>query len=118
MPLVLAWWQRSSRRTKGRLIFYPGVLLAAGGFLAFTMVMPGRSHRGPLPTLGPERERLADRVREDVTALVGERGDRSQRSPGTLDRASGMIEASFRDIGFAVTRLPFTSDGVTVANLE
>jgi hypothetical protein len=118
MPLVIAWWQRRSRRTKGRLIFYPGVLLAAAGFLAFAMVMPGRSHRGALPPLGTERERLAERLRADVATLVGERGDRSQDSPGTLERASAMIEASLHDDGYAVTRLPYTSNAVTVANLE
>jgi len=116
--VVVAWWQRRSRRTKGRLIFYPGVVLLVGGFLAFSMVMPGRSHRGPLAALGPERDKLADRLRADVLALVSERGDRSQRSAGTLERASGMIESSLHDDGYAVTRLPYASDGATVANLE
>ncbi len=116
--MVVAWWQRRSRRTKGRLIFYPGVLGLGVGFLAFTMVMPGRSHRGPLPALGPVRERVADRLRADVLALVSERGDRSQGSRGTLERASAMIEGSLHEHGYEVTRLPYTSDGVTVANLE
>lgn len=113
-----AWWHRRSRRAKGRLIFYPGVALLGGGFLAFAMVMPGRSHRGPLPALGAEREKLAERLRLDVVALVSERGDRSQGSPGTLERASGIIEGSLRDDGYPVTRLPYSSAGVTVANLE
>jgi hypothetical protein len=82
------------------------------------MVMPGRSHRGPLAALGPERERLADRLRADVVALVSERGDRSQGSPGTLERAAGMIEGSLRDDGYTVARLPYVSDGIAVANLE
>jgi hypothetical protein len=94
------------------------VLLLGAGFLAYAMVMPGRSHHGPLAALGPERENLADRLRADVVALVSERGDRSQRSPGTLERASGMIESSLRDDGYPVTRLPYASDGVTVSNLE
>lgn len=116
---MIAWWQRRSRRTKGRLIFYPGVLLLAAGFLVFTMVMPGRSHRGPLPPLGPERAELAERVRADVTLLVGQLlADRSQRSPGTLDRASGFIEARLREDGYVVTRLPYESDGATIWNLE
>lgn len=115
---MVAWWQRRSRRTKGRLIFYPGVVLLAGGFLGFAMVMPGRSHRGPLPALGPEREQLAERLRTDVTLLVGERGDRSQGSAGTLERASAMIEGSLREDGYRVTRLPYASEGVTVENLE
>jgi hypothetical protein len=118
MPEVLGWWRRRSRRAKRRLIFYPSLLAAAAGALAFATVMPGRSHRGPLPPLGPEGEALASRLRADVTALVGASGDRSQRSPGTLARAGGLIEASFRGEGYAVTRLPYVSEGVTVANLE
>jgi hypothetical protein len=116
--MLVAWWQRRSKNTKRRLIFYPGLLLLGGGFLAYAMSMPGRSHRGPLGALGPERERLSERLRADVVALVSERGDRSQGSPGTLDRASGTIESSLRDDGYAVSRLPYVSDGVTVANLE
>jgi hypothetical protein len=115
---VLAWWRRRSKRTKARLVIYPGLVSLALGFFAFAMVMPGRSHRGPLPALGPEREKLAERLRADVAALVGERGDRSQRSAGTLERAREVIEGSLRESGFAVTRLPYASDGVTVSNLE
>ena len=118
MPAVMKWWRGRSRRAKGRLVFYPAVVAVVVGFLLFTMVMPGRSHHGPLPELGPEREKLAARLRTDVTLLVGESGDRSQRSAGTLDRAGAMIEGSLRDDGFVVTRLPYASDGVTVFNLE
>jgi hypothetical protein len=116
---VLAWWRKKSRRNKARLIVYPALLALAVGFLAFTMVMPGRSHRGALAALGPEGEALAARLRTDVTALVGDKGeDRSQRTEGTLDRAGVFIEGAFREHGYVVARLPYASDGVTVANLE
>ena len=115
---MVRWWRTRSRRTRGRLIFYPGVLAAVAGFLVFTMSMPGRSHRGPLGPLSPREAELAARLRADVTALVGGRGDRSQGSPGTLERAGAVIEGSLRDDGLTVTRLPYSSDGVTVANLE
>jgi hypothetical protein len=118
MRVVLAWWRRRSRRAKARLIFYPGVVLLAVGFLVFCMAMPGQSHHGALPPLTPEEEKLAARLRADVTALVGENSDRSQRSAGTLERSGALIESSLRDDGLRVTRLPYSSDGVTVANLE
>jgi Zn-dependent M28 family amino/carboxypeptidase len=92
--------------------------LVALSFLAFTMVMPGRSHRGPLPALSPEGERLAVRLRTDVAALVGEDIERSQRVAGSLERTAGRIESALRESGFAVTRLPYASDAVTVVNLE
>ena len=112
------WWRARSWRTRARLIFYPGVVAVVAGLLVFTMAMPGRSHHGPLGPLPPSAVELAARLRSDVTALVGERGDRSQRSPGTLERAGAVIEESLRDDGLTVTRLPYSSDGVTVANLE
>ena len=59
MSGVLGWWRGRSRRTKDRLIFYPGLALLVGGFLAFTRVMPGRSHHGRLPSLSEEAVRLA-----------------------------------------------------------
>jgi hypothetical protein len=118
MPAVLGWWRTKSRRTRGRLIFYPGVVLAAAGFLVFTMSMPGRSHHGALGATSPHEAELAADLRSDVTALVGGRGDRSQGTPGTLGRAGAMIEGALRDDGLTVTRLPYSSEGVTVANLE
>jgi peptidase M28-like protein len=101
-----------------RLIVYPALVALVAGFLVFTMAMPGRSHRGPLGPLSPGEAELTAHLRSDVTALVGERRDRSQRSPGTLERAGAVIEGSLRDDGLTVTRLPYSSDGVTVANLE
>lgn len=118
MPRVIGWWRRRSRQARRRLIFYPSIALALGGFLAFTMIMPGRSHRGALPPLSADGEKLATRLRADVVALVGERGDRSQRTAGTFARATKVIEEAFRDDGYSVTRLPYDSEGVTVENLE
>jgi len=115
---VFAWWQKCSRRAKRRLVFYPGLLAIGGGFLAFTMVMPGRSHQGALPPLGPESEALASRLRADVTRLVGDDAERSQRSNGTLERSAALLESALREDGLAVQRLPYASDAMTVANLE
>jgi hypothetical protein len=115
---VPGWWRRRSRRAKGRLIFYPGLVLCAAAFLAFTMVMPGRSHHGALPPLGTDGDRLAARLRTDVKLLVGENVERSQRAAGTLERTAGLIEAALGEVGLEVTRLPYPSDGVRVVNVE
>ena len=118
MPGVFAWWQKRSRPAKRRLVFYPGLVALGGGFLAFTMVMPGRSHQGALPPLGPEGEADASRLRADVTRLVGDDVERSQRSNGTLERSAALLESALREDGLAVQRLPYASDAVTVTNLE
>lgn len=115
---VNGWWRRRSRGTRRRLVFYPGLLALAGGFLVFTMVMPGRSHHGALPALGPEGEVLAERLRADVTLLVGQDAERSQRTKGSLERSATLLEAALRAEGLVVQRLPYVSDGVTVVNVE
>lgn len=74
---MLAWWRRRSRRAKARLVFYPGLVLLAVGFFAFTMVRPGQRQHGELPPLGEGGEALATRLRTDVTLLVGEDVERS-----------------------------------------
>ena len=118
MLRVGEWWRRRSRNTKRRLVFYPAIVLGFGAFLAFTMLMPGRSHRGALPPLEAEQEKLATRLRADVTALVGASPERSQRLAGTLERGAGLIEKELQADGYAVTRLPYVSDGATIVNLE
>lgn len=118
MPRVIGWWRRRSRGTRRRLVFYPSIVALLGGFLAFTMIMPGRSHHGALSPLSADSEKLATRLRADVVALVGERGDRSQRTAGTFARATKVIEEAFHEDGYSVTRLPYDSEGVTVENLE
>ena len=115
---MIGWWRRRSRGTRRRLVFYPGLLALAGGFLAFTMVMPGRSHRGALRPLAPEGEALTVRLRTDVTLLVGEDVERSLRTKGSLDRSATLLESALKEDGLAVQRLPYASDGVTVVNLE
>ena len=73
MPPVLAWWRRRSRRAKARLVAYPALVGALGGFLAYAMVMPGRSHQGPLPALD----------------VAGSFTDRSQSTPTQSSLWSG-----------------------------
>lgn len=115
---MLGWWLKRSRRAKGRLIFYPSLVSLAVAFFAFTMVMPGRSHHGGLPPLGIAGEARAARLRSDVTLLVGEDIERSQRAAGTLARSAGLIESALRETEYPVARLPYVSEGATVVNVE
>lgn len=117
MPRVREWWRRRSRRTKARLVFYPALLALLGGFLALTMVMPGRSHHGPLPVLDAAAEAGARALRADVAAL-STGSERSERVPGSLGRSAAFVEDALRAAGHSVTRLPYDDDGTQVTNLE
>ena len=116
---MVAWWQRRSRRTKGRLIFYPGV-----GPVGRRLPCFRDGHARPEPSRATARARAGTREargpaarrrhwRWSLNAAIGARAQ-----PARSSVPSGMIESSLRDDGYAVTRLPYASDGVTVANLE
>ena len=105
-----------SKRTKWRIAFYSSFVLLLGGFFAFTMVMPGRSHHGELGSLSEDGKKLEASLKKDVADLV--KGDRSQFTRGTLDRGAATIESAFREMGYAVNRLPYDSKGTSVSNLE
>jgi hypothetical protein len=115
---MIGWWRERVWRTKRQLLLYAGLVVLSAGFVGFTIVMPGRSYHGALPPLSAAAQEVATRLRSDVAILVGPSGDRSQRSPGTLERAGATIEAALRENGFAFTRLPYDSHGVRVENLE
>ncbi len=105
-------------RTKRRIAFYSAILLLFVGVFLFTMLMPGKSHHGALPPLDEPGTQLSARLKKDVEGLVGEKGDRSQFTRGTMDRASGFIENELKEQGYTVTRLPYEAAGAKVENLE
>ncbi len=82
------------------------------------VMMPGRSHTGPLPPLSADETRLRDRLRAHVTVLAGEIGERNTLSPGALQEAAGYVESRFHDLGLAVRKEEYRAGGKPVANLE
>ncbi|MBX3188290.1 MAG: M28 family peptidase [Labilithrix sp.] len=113
-----AWWRRRSRRTKVRLVVYPSLVAALALFVVFTTSMPGESWRGPPPALDADGERLARDLRASVTLLAGESPERSQRAPGTLERAASTIALALQQSGYVVEHLPYASEGAEVENLQ
>src|SRR5689334_21028421 len=102
-----------------RLIFYSSLVALISGALAWMMVMPGKSWRGPLPALSPEEVGTRDHLQLDVLFLAGEAiGERNTTIAGTLDRSAEMIEERFEKAGWPAKRLPYDDDGTSVVNLE
>lgn len=82
------------------------------------ILMPRRSHRGPLPPLtGAEQER-ADRLQADVQVLAAEIGERTTRRPEQLARAAAFIHERFARLGYAVRDEAYQAGPVQVANIE
>ena len=92
-------------------------------FLVVTMVfplstkMPGASYSGPLPPLSTAEILLKARLRQIVSVLAGEIGERNVWHNEELKAASEYIRRSFEQSGMTVVRQPFRANGITVVNL-
>lgn len=81
--------------------------------------MPGRSHRGPLPSADDRLLELASELRRHVTLLADEIGERNVRfRPGELARTAEYIAAELADAGYSAQRQEYDVDGTTCANLD
>jgi Zn-dependent M28 family amino/carboxypeptidase len=81
------------------------------------VMMPGRSHKGPLPPLTADEAGLRDRLRGHVTVLAGEIGERNTINDRALRRAADYIGARFQELGYAVREESYRVGDSEVANL-
>jgi hypothetical protein len=103
--------------TLGGMLLLVGVVLGTAWWKMIRM--PGNSHRGPLPTANEELLSLADELRQDVSQLAVEIGERNVlRCPEELAQAADWIEAELVISGCHVRRQEYDVSGVTCCNLE
>lgn len=115
---VQGWWRRRSRGARRRLIVYPLLGAAVGGFLGFTMIMPGRSFHGTLAPLDDDERRIAFELERDVSALAKTIGERNLSRKGTLDRSWQLLEGELGEAGYRLRAQTYEVDGHRVANVE
>lgn len=82
------------------------------------LLMPGRSHHGPLPPLTAEQTLLRDRLRADVELLAGKIGERNTLSYSSLVLAAEQIDARFKGLGLPVRRDSYLLESREMANIE
>ena len=103
---------------RGRIVLIFAAILAA--LLAFAVwfvtATPGGSYRGPLPPLDAEEQRLAENLKRHVVAVASE--EHNVAHPEALERSARYIEKTLSDLGYAVWRDEFETEGVKVRNLE
>jgi hypothetical protein len=81
--------------------------------------MPGKGHQGPLPAADEQLLCLAAELRQDVTHLAEEIGERNVlRHPKELAQAADWIEAELVKLGSEVKRQKYEISGVSCFNLE
>ena len=110
------------RRALGRLaaITLLAFLLVATAALAATWFWtraPGSDHRGPLPPLTAEQQRLAADLQSTVHLLAQEIGPRHYREPLSYRRAADALEARLQAMGYDVRREPVPARGASYPNL-
>lgn len=91
------------------------IFACAGGYM---LLMPGRSHNGPLPPLTAEQTALSGRLRADVELLAGKIGERNTLSYSSLVLAGEQIGARFQELGLPVRRESYRLEGREMANIE
>ena len=80
--------------------------------------MPGPNIHGPIPLLTESQQTLRDALRQDVTELAGNIGERNVMHPQALADAARYIERAFADAGYTPARQTFVADGVSCSNIE
>jgi Zn-dependent M28 family amino/carboxypeptidase len=81
--------------------------------------MPGRSYRGELPPADEALISLAKELRQDVSRLAVDIGERNVRNrPQALAQAADWIEAGFSAAGLATKRQEYQVPGHTCFNVE
>ena len=92
-------------------------LVVVAGFAAWFMTStPGSSHRGPLPPLDADGRTLAGKLKTHVAGVASE--EHNVAHPEALERSARYVEAALADLGYAVSRQEFATEGVKVRNLE
>jgi hypothetical protein len=109
--------QRRSRRVLvSALILVAALVVLAGFAVWFVTATPGPRHRGPLPPLDADGQRLAQRLKAHVLAIASE--EHNIAHPQALERSARHIEATLSGLGYDVSRQEFETEGVKVRNIE
>jgi hypothetical protein len=80
--------------------------------------MPLRSFAQPLPSLTAGESERSHRLAEDVRYLSVTIGDRSFLRPHSLQETTNYLSSRLQKMGYEVTSLPYSANGLTVNNLE
>lgn len=106
---------RRSMSGLAALSFVLGALVLAG--LIYSVHMPGKTHRGPLPPLNAQETLIRGRLAAHVGVLAGDIGERNIWRYPELLAAADYVERTFADLGYTPAGEPFESGGRSVRNV-
>lgn len=81
------------------------------------IIVPGSSHKGPLPPMTVTEAETEVRLKEHVATLAGTIGERNTRRYQALQRAADYISGQFSSCGLQVKGQAYMADGMEVRNI-
>jgi hypothetical protein len=90
--------------------------LAVYGALHYMTAVPGKPHRGALPTLTPDERALAASLKRHVASIAAR--EHNLVHYDELEQVARYIEGVLASLGYAVGRQEFTADDRLVRNIE
>jgi Zn-dependent M28 family amino/carboxypeptidase len=82
----------------------------------YAVVVPGRSHTGPLPPATDDEQAIARRLKEHVTAVASV--PHNLKHYAALENSAQYIERVLEALGYEIGRQVFTVAGRSVRNIE
>lgn len=97
------------------LVLILALIATAGGSM---VIMPGRSHKGPLPPLSQDESVLRERLRGHVSVLAGKIGERNMSHYRSLGLAAEYVSAQLKGFGLELREEPYLAEEKELVNLE
>ena len=97
-------------------VFVTFVVIALGSVYWYALVMPGRSHTGPLLPLTASEREIAATLRGYVAVIASR--PHNTYFPAALEASARAIETTLQSFGYEPLAQTFTAAGVVVRNIE
>ena len=96
-----------------------GILfLAIGLFIAYMILMPGKSFSGPTPQFSLDELKAAVNLRKDVNYIAGTIGERNMDHYKGLQDAAQYIEDSLKGLGYGIEEQEYNVEGKRAKNIS
>lgn len=93
-------------------------LILVSSFVAYMVVMPGKSSIGASAPLTNEEALTAKNLKQDVTYLAGTIGERNLDRYKNLQSAAAYIEDRFKSLGYAPQEQEYVVQGLKAKNIS
>jgi peptidase M28-like protein len=100
----------------GLAVVAAGIAILVCAALWYSLYVPGRSHRGPLPPLSAQEQDMAASLRRHVMAIASEPHNVAHYE--ALEASARYIEESLTALGYEVRPQVYEAYGFAVRNLE